>query len=88
MDATLSANELRELQRISTPSIANAIERFNIRPRTQGFMSPEVRCMLPDLGVMVGYVEDEESQIISYCRSPDFTLEGLKQTWTRVRGKS
>jgi regulator of RNase E activity RraA len=32
-------------------------------------------------------VEAAERQIIDYCNSPGFTVEGLKQTWTRVRGK-
>jgi len=32
-------------------------------------------------------VENTERQIISYCKSPSFTLEGLKQTWIKLRGK-
>ena len=55
MTVTLSTDELQQLKRISTPAISNAIEAFNIRPRNQGFMSPDVRCIFPDLGVMVGY---------------------------------
>jgi regulator of RNase E activity RraA len=43
------------LRRLSTPTVSNAIELFNVRPRNQGFMSPEVRCLFPDLGVMVGH---------------------------------
>ncbi len=46
---------LRALQTLNTPTVANAIETFNIRPRNQGFMDSSVRCMLPGLGVMVGY---------------------------------
>jgi len=55
MAYTLSTEELQELRQISTPTIANAIETFNVRPRTQGFMNSDVRCIFPDLGVMVGY---------------------------------
>src|SRR5207244_11731944 len=33
----------------------NAIETFTIRPRDEGYMSMEVRCLFPDLGPMVGY---------------------------------
>lgn len=51
----LSPAVLRALQTLSTPTVANAIETFNIRPRNQGFMDASVRCMLPGLGVMVGY---------------------------------
>jgi len=51
MDQTI----LNALRGLSTPTISNAIELFNIRPRNQGFMSPEIRCLFPDLGVMVGH---------------------------------
>src|ERR1051326_2702396 len=51
----LSPEELDALRRFSTPSISNAIERFDVRPRHQGFTGPEVRCMYPDLPPIVGY---------------------------------
>jgi regulator of RNase E activity RraA len=51
----LTPEELDALRRLSTPTIANAIELFNVRPRNQGFMGPEIRCIFPDMGVMVGY---------------------------------
>ncbi|MCM8748252.1 RraA family protein [Thermomicrobiaceae bacterium CFH 74404] len=51
----LSPAVLRALQTLNTPTVANAIETFNLRPRNQGFMDASVRCMLPGLGVMVGY---------------------------------
>ena len=46
---------LRALQTLNTPTVANAIETFDVRPRSTGFMSSDVRCALPNLGVMVGY---------------------------------
>ena len=52
---SLSPADLEALRKLSTPTVANAIELFNVRPRNQGFMSPEIRCLFPDLGVMVGY---------------------------------
>src|SRR5262249_8063521 len=51
----LSPEGLEALRRFSTPSISNAIERFDVRPRHQGFTGPEVRCMFPDLPPIVGY---------------------------------
>lgn len=51
----LSPAQLDALRRLSTPTVSNAIERFDLRPRHQGFLSPEIRCLFPDLGVMVGY---------------------------------
>ena len=43
------------LKKISSPSIANGIETFNVRPRNQGQMSSEIRTLFPELGPMVGY---------------------------------
>jgi regulator of RNase E activity RraA len=46
---------LHALRGYDTPTMANAIETFDVRPRDTGFASYEVRCMFPDLPVMVGY---------------------------------
>ena len=46
---------LDELRKISSPTIANAIETFNVKPRSQGFVSSDIVCRFPRLGVMVGY---------------------------------
>jgi regulator of RNase E activity RraA len=51
----LSTQELDALRKITTPTIANAIEVFDIRPRNVGFMTPDIRCITPELGIMVGY---------------------------------
>ncbi|MBI1801805.1 MAG: RraA family protein [Chloroflexi bacterium] len=55
MPNLLTAAQIAELQKFATPSISNGIETFNIRPRNQGFMSPEIRCMFPEMPPMVGY---------------------------------
>jgi 4-hydroxy-4-methyl-2-oxoglutarate aldolase len=51
----LHPDRLEELRLYSSPTVANAIETFNLQPRTAGFMSSEIRCIFPDLGTMVGY---------------------------------
>ena len=43
------------LRGYDTPTLANAIEEFDVRPRDEGFARLDVRCMFPELGVMVGY---------------------------------
>src|SRR5262245_6943326 len=55
MPQTLTPEQLDALRRFDAPTVANAIETFNVRPWNTGFMSPAIRCMFPDLGVMVGY---------------------------------
>jgi 4-hydroxy-4-methyl-2-oxoglutarate aldolase len=51
----LTASELEELRKITTPTIANAIETFKVRLRNEGFTDHSVRCFFPELGPMVGY---------------------------------
>ena len=51
----LTQAQLDALRQIDTPTIANAIEPFNIRSNTDGFMGYDIRCMYPEMGVMVGY---------------------------------
>jgi 4-hydroxy-4-methyl-2-oxoglutarate aldolase len=51
----LTAEQLAEIARWPTPAIANAIEEFDVRPRTAGFMGPDIRGLFPELGTMVGY---------------------------------
>ena len=43
------------LKKISSPSVANAIETFNVRPRYQGNMSSQIRTLFPEMGPLVGY---------------------------------
>ena len=43
------------LRKISSPSVANAIETFNVRPRDQGNMSSAIRTLFPEMGPLVGY---------------------------------
>jgi regulator of RNase E activity RraA len=50
----LSADELRFLSSVDSPTIANAIERLDVRDRTEGYVGGSVRCLLPGLGTMVG----------------------------------
>jgi regulator of RNase E activity RraA len=51
----LDPSVLEALKRYDTPTLSNAIETFDVRPRDEGFMSMDVRCMFPDLDRMVGY---------------------------------
>ncbi|MDA2938718.1 RraA family protein [Acidobacteria bacterium AH-259-A15] len=51
----ISKEDLEALRALSTPTVSNAVEVFEKRARNQGFMSPQIRCLFPDLGVLVGY---------------------------------
>jgi 4-hydroxy-4-methyl-2-oxoglutarate aldolase len=51
----LSPRQIDDLRRIDSPTIANAIETFKIRPRVSGYVGYDIRCILPDLPPTVGY---------------------------------
>jgi len=55
MSEPLTVNELDALRRITSPTIANAIETFKVRSRSEGFMDASVRCLFPELGAVAGY---------------------------------
>jgi 4-hydroxy-4-methyl-2-oxoglutarate aldolase len=46
---------IEALRKISSPSIANGIETFNVRPRNVGHMSSEIKTLFSELGPLVGY---------------------------------
>lgn len=52
---TLSAQDLEAFKKYNTPTIANAIEVFNLRGRHLGFLPHRIRSLFPDLGPIVGY---------------------------------
>jgi 4-hydroxy-4-methyl-2-oxoglutarate aldolase len=55
MPDALDPAVLEALRKYDTPTLSNAIETFDVRPRDEGYMGHEIHCMFPDLGVMVGY---------------------------------
>lgn len=55
MVVNLSNEQLSALRRIDSPTVANAIETFNIRPRVAGYVGYDIRCMFPALPPTVGY---------------------------------
>lgn len=51
----LVRTRLELLKQLSSPTVANAIETFKVRPREQGNLSADIRALFPELGAMVGY---------------------------------
>lgn len=58
----LDAAQLESLRRYNTPTVSNAIELFDIRPRNVGFLPHTIRCLLPELGVIVGYAVTSQTR--------------------------
>ena len=61
---------IEALKKISSPSVANAIETFKVRPRNQGQMSSEIRALFPEMGPLVGYA------VTAVIRAEPEPLEG------------
>ncbi|MCC6680854.1 MAG: RraA family protein [Phycisphaeraceae bacterium] len=51
----LTAAQLAQLRKYDTPTVCNAIELFDVRPRHSGFMDARIRANAPKLPPMVGY---------------------------------
>jgi regulator of RNase E activity RraA len=52
---SLAAHHVDALRAITSPTIANAIETFNVRPREAGNLSSAIRALFPELGPIVGF---------------------------------
>lgn len=56
MPELLTTEQINALRRYNTPTISNAIELFDVRPRHEGFLPHTIRCLLPEVaGPMIGY---------------------------------
>jgi 4-hydroxy-4-methyl-2-oxoglutarate aldolase len=51
----LTTQDIEALKKITSPSVANAIETFKVRPREQGNLASSIRALFPETGPMVGY---------------------------------
>lgn len=50
----LTPDVLSWLKTVDSPTLANAIEKFEVRDRTDGFIGGRIVCQFPELGFMVG----------------------------------
>ncbi len=64
----LPPDKLEALRRIPSPTIANAVETFDIRPRGEGITDARICCQFPELGVLLGYACT--ATIVSAKRAP------------------
>jgi regulator of RNase E activity RraA len=55
MTAPLTPAELDALRAIPSPTVANALERFNVRGNCDGWTRDPIHCLFPELGAAVGY---------------------------------
>ena len=55
MPAKLTPEQLEELRQVDSPTIANAIETFDVRDPFDGYVGPEIQCHYPELDPVIGY---------------------------------
>ncbi len=66
MNETLpSLSWIESLRGVDTPTISNAIELLNVRPKEEGFAPLEIRCLFPDLGRLAGYAVTAEVETVT-----------------------
>lgn len=51
----LTRQQLDELRQFDSPTICNAVELWNIRPRNTGYMNSSIKACFPSFPPMVGY---------------------------------
>ena len=61
----LNSKQIAELEKFNTPTICNAIESFKIRPNTEGFMGPDIKCMIPYTKPIAGYAVTAKISAVS-----------------------
>jgi regulator of RNase E activity RraA len=54
-DGPLSPDDLAALARLTTPTVANAIEVFDVQSRSTGFLTPDVRPIVTGNHPLLGY---------------------------------
>ena len=76
MSVTLTAEQLAELRQIDSATIANAIEPFNVRDKTEGYLGSNVRCLFSDFSEpMVGYAVTVKGDSTTYGRARNPSLQ-------------
>jgi regulator of RNase E activity RraA len=53
------------LRSVDTPTLSNAIELLELRPRSAGFAPLSVRCLFPELGRMAGYAVTAQVETVT-----------------------
>lgn len=73
--ATITDSWIESLLGVDTPTLSNAIEMLQLRPREEGFAPLELRCLFPELGRMCGYAVTAQVETVTR------TGEKLEQTF-------
>jgi len=73
----LTPDQLAALAAIDSPTVANAIERFAVRRRVDGYADRDLRCAFPQYGSMLGYAVTCTADSTTEARPDGAGLIGL-----------
>ncbi len=83
MPPNLTSEEFERLRGLGTPRVANAIERFRIRLRNEGYGDGSIHCLFPELGPMLGYAATLKVRSVNPPTEREHYLEHT-QWWDHV----
>ena len=70
------------LKTVDSPTLSNAIEVLKVRPRREGFVPLQIRCLFPEFGRMCGYAVT--AQVESVSESEPFDIERFLELYRAV----
>ena len=73
--------DLSVLTRYNTPTVANAIELFELRPRSEGFLMPGFHCLQPSMAPIAGFAS---TCTISSLKFESFGRKEVFDYWEHV----
>src|SRR5262245_59710437 len=63
--APVAASLIEYFKTVDSPTLANAIEALEVRPRSEGFTPCDLRCLFPELGRLCGWAVTAQVETIS-----------------------
>jgi len=81
---SLTPGLISRLQACRTPTIYDAIERFGVRPKSEGYTNASIHCVLPSLGAFVGFAWT--GKIVGELpEAPGETVLSWRAVWEHAR---
>jgi len=76
--AEVTAVQIKLIGEMQTCAVSNAIEGLNVRSRTEGFMTPDIKSMFPGMGAMAGHAV---TAVIKASTPPSDNMNFSRVTW-------
>ena len=76
--AEVTAVQIKLIGEMQTCAVSNAIEGLNVRSRTEGFMTPDIKSMFPGMVAMAGHAV---TAVIKASTPPSENMNFSRVTW-------